>query len=81
MPRGRVLGWYVLMGAVGYLGEAYCYFGALRFLPGGLVSLLWDVVRRLRIFLQQVTLRDAQGAPSVAGLWDQVQAAGALIAP
>ena len=42
---------------------------------GGLVSLLWDVVRRLRIFLQQVTLRDAQGAPSVAGLWDQVQAA------
>ena len=40
MPRGRVLGWYVLMGAVGYFGEAYCYFGALRFLPGGLVSLL-----------------------------------------
>ena len=40
MPRGRVLGWYVLMGAVGYFGEAYCYFGALLHLPGGLVALL-----------------------------------------
>ena len=38
---------------------------------GGLVSLLWDVVRRLRLFLQQTTLRDQQGHPSVAGLWDQ----------
>lgn len=40
MPGGRVLWWYLLMGAIGYFGEAYCYFGALRHLPGGLVALL-----------------------------------------
>ena len=38
---------------------------------GGLISLLWDMVRRLRLFLQQITLRDQNGVPSVAGLWDQ----------
>ena len=40
LPRGKTLWCYVAMGAVGYFGEAYCYFGALLFLPGGLVSLL-----------------------------------------
>ncbi len=40
LPRGKVLACYVLMGALGYFGEAYCYFGALLHLPGGLVSLL-----------------------------------------
>ena len=38
---------------------------------GGLPSLLWDMVRRLRLFLEQVTLTDRLGAPSVQGLWDQ----------
>ena len=38
---------------------------------GGLPSVLWDMVRRLRLFLQQVVLRDRSGAPSVQGLWDQ----------
>jgi hypothetical protein len=38
---------------------------------GGLHSLLWDMVRRLRLFISQITLRDRRGAPSVEGLWDQ----------
>lgn len=40
MPRGRILGGYILMGCIGYFGEAYCFFGALNYIPGGLVSLL-----------------------------------------
>lgn len=40
MPKGRILVGYILMGCIGYFGEAYCFFGALNFIPGGLVSLL-----------------------------------------
>lgn len=40
MPKGRVLAGYVVMGCLGYFGEAYCFFGALNHIPGGLVSLL-----------------------------------------
>lgn len=40
MPRGKTLAGYVLMGCIGYFGEAYCFFGALNYIPGGLVSLL-----------------------------------------
>ena len=38
---------------------------------GGLPSMLWDVVRRLRLFVEQQTLLDRAGKPSVQGLWDQ----------
>jgi drug/metabolite transporter (DMT)-like permease len=40
MPKGRILLGYVAMGCIGYFGEAYCFFGALNHIPGGLVSLL-----------------------------------------
>ena len=30
LPRGRDLGLLIAMGAVGYVGQAYCYFAALR---------------------------------------------------
>ena len=46
---------------------------------GGLPSLLWDVVRRLRLFLEQQTLRDKFGNPSVQGLWDQGVFSDALV--
>ena len=38
---------------------------------GGLSSMLWDMVRRLRLFVEAMTLRDREGRPSVQGLWDQ----------
>ena len=46
---------------------------------GGLHSLLWDVVRRLRLFIEQTTLRDRLGQPSVSGLWDQGLFSDALL--
>ena len=43
---------------------------------GGMHSLLWDVVRRLRLFIELQTLYDARGNPSVSGLWDQGECNG-----
>ncbi len=39
-PRGRDLLWLLAMGAVGYVGQAYCYFAALQYASAGLVALL-----------------------------------------
>jgi drug/metabolite transporter (DMT)-like permease len=39
-PRGRDLLWLVAMGAIGYVGQSWCYFVALQHAGAGLVSLL-----------------------------------------
>ena len=39
-PTGRALGGLVLMGAVGYVGQAWCYFTALKYASAGLTALL-----------------------------------------
>lgn len=39
-PRGRDLAVLVAMGAVGYVGQAYCFFSALQYASAGLVALL-----------------------------------------
>jgi drug/metabolite transporter (DMT)-like permease len=39
-PRGKDLLWVAAMGAVGYVGQAYCYFTALKHASAGLVALL-----------------------------------------
>ena len=39
-PRGRELLWVVMMGGVGYVGQAFCYFSALKHASAGLVALL-----------------------------------------
>ena len=46
---------------------------------GALHSLLWDVVRRLRLFIELQTLTDRRGQPSVSGLWDQGVFSDALL--
>jgi drug/metabolite transporter (DMT)-like permease len=39
-PRGRPLVVAILMGAIGYVGQALCYFAALQYASAGLVALL-----------------------------------------
>jgi drug/metabolite transporter (DMT)-like permease len=39
-PRGKDLGLLVGMGALGYVGQAFCYFSALRHATAGLTALL-----------------------------------------
>jgi len=40
VPRGSTLGVLIALGAVGYGGQAICYFTALRLAPAGLAALL-----------------------------------------
>jgi drug/metabolite transporter (DMT)-like permease len=40
LPRGRTSLWLVGMGALGYVGQAFCYFTALKYASAGLVALL-----------------------------------------
>jgi drug/metabolite transporter (DMT)-like permease len=40
LPRGRILLILMLMGAVGYVGQSFCYFTALTLVSAGLVALL-----------------------------------------
>lgn len=40
LPRGRLLIILFLMGAVGYVGQSFCYFTALTMVSAGLVGLL-----------------------------------------
>jgi drug/metabolite transporter (DMT)-like permease len=40
LPRGRVLGGLVLLGAAGYVGQSLAYFSALRHASAGLTALL-----------------------------------------
>jgi drug/metabolite transporter (DMT)-like permease len=40
LPRGPVLWRLAAMGAIGYVGQAYCYFTALKYASAGLVALL-----------------------------------------
>ncbi|MEW9899419.1 DMT family transporter [Chitinivorax sp. PXF-14] len=39
-PRGRILLGLVLMGGIGYAGQSFAYFSALRYASAGLVALL-----------------------------------------
>ena len=57
----------------------YVYARGATARGGGVASLLWDVVRRLRVFLEQQTLTDRNGQPSVQGLWDQGLFSDALV--
>ena len=40
LPRGEILFGLVLMGALGYVGQSFCYFTALTLISAGLVALL-----------------------------------------
>jgi drug/metabolite transporter (DMT)-like permease len=40
LPRGKVLFRPIGMGAIGYVGQAFCYFTALHYASSGLVALL-----------------------------------------
>ncbi len=40
LPRGRSLGLLVGMGAIGYVGQSYCYLTAIQYASAGLVALL-----------------------------------------
>ncbi len=57
-PRGRALGVAIAMGAVGYVGQAACYFAALNHASAGLVALLLYAYPTLVCLLAAAFLRE-----------------------
>jgi len=58
LPRGRTLVALALLGGVGYVGQALCYFFALERIPAGLTALLLYFYPALVVVLGAVLLRD-----------------------
>lgn len=58
VPRGRILLGLVLMGAVGYAGQSFCYFTALTLTSAGLVALLLYLYPALVTVLAVVVLKE-----------------------
>ena len=56
-PRGRGLALLLGMGAVGYAGQAFCYFTAITMASAGLVSLLLYLYPALVTLLARVVFR------------------------
>lgn len=61
-PRGRDLLWGLTMGAVGYVGQAYCYFSALKYASAGLVGLLLYLYPAIVTVLSALIYRRRIGA-------------------
>jgi len=57
LPRGRGLALLVAMGAVGYAGQAYCFFTAITMASAGLVSLLLYLYPALVTLLARFVFR------------------------
>jgi drug/metabolite transporter (DMT)-like permease len=55
-PRGRPLATLLAMGAIGYAGQAFCYFTALTLASAGLVALLLYLYPALVALLARVVL-------------------------
>ncbi|GAB1393319.1 EamA family transporter [Rhodocyclaceae bacterium] len=56
-PRGRDLLWLMAMGGLGYVGQAYCYFAALRHASAGMVGLLLYLYPALVVVLSAWLLK------------------------
>lgn len=61
-PRGSDLLWVMAMGAVGYVGQAFCYFSALKYASAGLVGLLLYLYPALVTVLSALIHRRRIGA-------------------
>lgn len=58
LPRGRTLLQLVGMGAIGYVGQAYCYLSALNYASSGLVALLLYLYPAFVTILSVVVLHE-----------------------
>ncbi|HOX24516.1 MAG TPA: DMT family transporter [Candidatus Krumholzibacteria bacterium] len=58
-PRGRALLGLAALGALGYVGQSFCYFSALRHAPAGLVALLLYLYPALVAVLAAIVLGES----------------------
>lgn len=61
-PRGKDLLWVAAMGGLGYVGQAFCYFSALKYASAGLVGLLLYLYPALVTVMSALLYRRRIGA-------------------
>ncbi len=61
-PRGKDFFWVAAMGAVGYVGQSFCYFSALKYASAGLVGLLLYLYPALVTIMSAMLYRRKIGA-------------------
>jgi drug/metabolite transporter (DMT)-like permease len=77
--RGRALRAAILMGAIGYVGQALCYFTALNYASAGLVALLLYAYPTLVCLLAAALLvASLFREPRFPGVWWSWVALGAI---
>jgi drug/metabolite transporter (DMT)-like permease len=81
LPRGRVLWAIILMGSVGYFGQALSYFTALTLIPAGLVALLLYLYPALVAFVAALMFKERLTAPKAGALVLALAGAALVIAP
>jgi drug/metabolite transporter (DMT)-like permease len=64
-PRGRALAVAILMGGIGYVGQAMCYFAALNYASAGLVALLLYAYPTLVCLLAAAFLHEKLSARTI----------------
>jgi drug/metabolite transporter (DMT)-like permease len=67
-PRGKVLLTLVLMGALGYVGQSFCYFTALTLTSASLVALLLYLYPALVTMLAVLVLKEPVSRVKIAAL-------------
>jgi drug/metabolite transporter (DMT)-like permease len=81
LPRGRLLWVIIIMGSVGYFGQALSYFTALTLIPAGLVALLLYLYPALVAFLAAVLFKERLTIVKAGALVLALAGAGLVIAP
>jgi drug/metabolite transporter (DMT)-like permease len=81
LPQGRVLWAIILMGSVGYFGQALSYFTALTLIPAGLVALLLYLYPALVAFVAALMFKERLTAPKAGALVLALAGAALVIAP
>lgn len=81
IPRGRLLVSLVALGALGYFGEAFCYFEALKHLPSGLVAALLYLYPALVAALSRAFLGERLSASKLVAMAAAVVGAILTVGP
>ena len=81
LPRGRPLVPLIGMGAIGYVGQAFCYLMALNYASSGLVALLLYLYPAFVTVLSVVVLQERMTRLKVAALLLALIGTGLTIGP
>jgi drug/metabolite transporter (DMT)-like permease len=68
LPRGQILLGLVLMGALGYVGQSFCYFTALTVVSAGLVALLLYLYPAIVAVLAMIILKEPVSRSKILAL-------------